>query len=544
MVEPKTIYLEPDEEVTSVIDKIRKTEFKDVILVVPKEASLLQSVVNLKLIKRQAENLDKNLSIITQDKVGRNLAEKVGLATAAKVGQVPKKRDPEEALPKDNDNDLEPKTEGPIENTEEVVLKNTEKENEIPDDELVVSEKDDLEAEANWSKKEIEEKEPKNLMPKLPKKKLLLIGLPIVLALIIAGFIFLPRAKASIYVKAEKKPISVNITGEKDAKLNTDKAIIPSQTIEATKDATKKYTATGKKNVGTKATGSVKIINTSPTDTITWTAGTRLYPEGKAEIVFRTGAEVNITPAQTSQTVSVEADQMGDQYNGFNNVVFYSVTLGAKPTVYTATSMGAMAGGSNKEVTFVTQSDINTAKDNLTKEALDSATIDFNKKIGSLKVIDQTKKEEAVSAIASPVVNSEASDFNMTVKVSIKALAYTMDDVNKVIKAEVERQFGYAKEIVDDGVKNTEVEIDTSDLTTGKFTGSAKTNAYVTSKIDQDKIKDDLKGKSAAKATDYLKAIEGVEETKFQFWPSFIKYFPRIKSHIYLTTQISEGSHN
>ncbi|MEI7690540.1 MAG: hypothetical protein WCI63_02865 [bacterium] len=539
MVEPKTIYLEPDEEVTSVIDKIRKTEFKDVILVVPKEASLLQSVVNLKLIKKQAENLGKNLSIITQDKVGRNLADKVGLATAAKVGQEPRKKEnTEDEAPQS----LDKADEGPIESTDEVVYKEDAKDSGLAEDELVVSEDD--ESEADWSKKEIEEKPPTNLMPKFPKKKLLLIGIPVILLILILGYIFLPRAKVTIYVKAEKKPISVDISGEKDAKLNTDKAIIPSQSIEVTKETSKKYPATGKKNIGTKATGSVKIINTSPTEDISWTAGTRLYPEGKSDIVFRTSAAVNITPAQTSQTVSVEADQPGDQYNGFSNVVFYSVTLGSKPNIYTATSMGGMAGGSNKEVTFVTQGDINTAKDNLSKEALDNAKTEFNKKAETLKVIDDSKVEEVLSATSNPAVNSEASEFSLTTKVSIKALAYNMDDINKILKAEVERQYGYAKQIVNDGVKTAEVDITSSDLATGKFSASVKTDAYVASKIDQSQIKDELKGKSASKATDYLKGIEGVEESKFQFWPSFIKFFPRLKSNIYLSIQIPEGSKN
>ena len=539
MVEPKTIYLEPDEEVTSVIDKIRKTEFKDVILVVPKEASLLQSVVNLKLIKKQAENLGKNLSIITQDKVGRNLADKVGLATAAKVGQEPRKKEnTEDDAPQSSDK----ADEGPIESTDEVVYKEDAKDSGSGEDELVISE--DEEPEADWSKKELEEKPPTNLMPKFPKKKLLLIGIPVILLILILGYIFLPRAKATIYVKAEKKSISVDISGEKDAKLNTDKAIIPSQSIEVTKETSKKYPATGKKNIGTKATGSIKIINTSPTEDISWTAGTRLYPEGKADIVFRTSAAVNITPAQTSQTVSVEADQPGDQYNGFSNVVFYSVTLGSKPNVYTATSIGGMAGGSNKEVTFVTQGDINTAKDNLSKEAFDNAKTEFNKKTETLKVIDDSKVEETLSATSNPAVNSEASEFNLTTKVSIKALAYNMDDINKILKAEVERQYGYAKQIVNDGVKTAEVDITSSDLATGKFSATVKTDAYVASKIDQSQIKDELKGKSASKATDYLKGIEGVEESKFQFWPSFIKYFPRLKSNIYLSIQIPEGSKN
>jgi outer membrane lipopolysaccharide assembly protein LptE/RlpB len=201
-----------------------------------------------------------------------------------------------------------------------------------------------------------------------------------------------------------------------------------------------------------------------------------------------------------------------------------------------------MSGGTNREVTFVTQSDINVAKSDLSKEALSEATADFNKKIENLRVIEESKKQETVSATANPSVNSEASDFTMTVKVSVRALAFNSDDVSKLIKADIEKEYGYSKQVVDDGSKEAEVEIVSSNLATGKFTGMAKTNAYVANKLDEKQIKDELKGTNSTKAENYLKGLENVKDVKLQFWPPFPKIFPRIKSHIYLSIQVAEKS--
>lgn len=539
MAEPKTIYLEADEEVTSVIDKLRKTEFTEVVLVVPKEASLLQSVVNLKLIKKQAADLGKSVSLITQDKVGRNLAEKVGLATASKVGQEPKLAE-EKAEPVQDKKE----STGPIEDTNEIVFKKANNESNIPEDELVVSEDEDTEAEAAWHKKEVEEKQPKNLMPKFPKKKLFLIGIPIVLILLLVGFVFLPQAKAIVSVSAEKRSVSLDFSGEKGASLDVEKNIISAKVLEATKESSKKYSATGKKNVGTKATGTVKIINTSAANTLTWSAGTRLYPSGNPSLIFKTTAAVNITPAQTSKTVSVEAVEASSQYNGFDNTAFYSVTLGSQPTVYTATSIGGMSGGVSKEITYVTQADINSAKADLEKSTGEDALTDFNKQAENLKVVDDSKKQETLSAGANPSVNSETNEFTMTVKVSVKALAFSMDDVNSLIKAEVEKQLGSTKQIIDNGSGEATIDINTNDLTNGKFTASVETNAYVANKLDQNKIKTELTGSSATKAENYLKGLEGVENVKLEFWPSFIKIFPRLKNHIYITVEVANNSTN
>ena len=49
----KTLYLELDEEITSVIDKLTQIEDDEVILVAPIGAQLLSSLVNFKLLKRE-----------------------------------------------------------------------------------------------------------------------------------------------------------------------------------------------------------------------------------------------------------------------------------------------------------------------------------------------------------------------------------------------------------------------------------------------------------------------------------------------------------
>src|SRR3990167_6552833 len=75
----EVIYLESDEEITSVIDKLKGSKAPRVALVVPRGATLLQSVVNLKLLSKEAAILAKEISLVTSDKIGRNLAAQVGL---------------------------------------------------------------------------------------------------------------------------------------------------------------------------------------------------------------------------------------------------------------------------------------------------------------------------------------------------------------------------------------------------------------------------------------------------------------------------------
>ncbi|PIP26548.1 MAG: hypothetical protein CO140_00475 [Candidatus Moranbacteria bacterium CG_4_9_14_3_um_filter_40_7] len=81
----ETFYIEIDEEITSIIEKLKKTQSTEVFIVVPKRALLIQSIINLKLLKKEANDLGKEILIITQDKLGRMLVEKAGITVSQKL---------------------------------------------------------------------------------------------------------------------------------------------------------------------------------------------------------------------------------------------------------------------------------------------------------------------------------------------------------------------------------------------------------------------------------------------------------------------------
>lgn len=75
----QVFYIDIDEEITSVIDRLKKSKGNDNFFVVPKRALILQSIVNLKLFKKEAEKNNKQVVIVTQDEQGRMAAEKAGI---------------------------------------------------------------------------------------------------------------------------------------------------------------------------------------------------------------------------------------------------------------------------------------------------------------------------------------------------------------------------------------------------------------------------------------------------------------------------------
>ncbi len=544
-VSPKTIYLEVDEEITSVIEKIRKTEYSNIVLVVPKGASISQSVVNLKLIKRKADELSKTISIVTGDKVARTLAEKIGIAAASNIhglSAVPEVPAVKEASVREAD---------PLLATSEVIGEKPPVAPVVTEEpeEITITEGSEDEQDAEFESVSLEEgadgeydlaapkKKSDNLMPKFPWKKVLLFGgIPVVFLLILA-YIYLPRAKATIYMKAESKMVNINIAGDKDANLDTEKAVVPTQIVEATKESSKKFEATGTKDAGTKATGTIEIYLSSANAARTWISGTRISLGSDSSLIYTTDTAVTLAPGSV-QSVSVTAVNPGEKYNVGVGKTFSALN----DPVPDVSSKTAISGGTTKQVKVVSQSDFDNAKESLSKEATNEATAEFATKSSELKVIEDSKKTEVTSATAIPKVGDEGDNFEITVKLSVKAVAVSLKDLSELVKAEVNRQLGSTLTIVDDGSSTLELKVDSSNLETGKISGAVSTTAYTSVKLDESKIKAELTGLNNTQAANYLQSLDGVDSTKLEYFPPFVRSFPRIKNNIYLVITASDSS--
>ena len=84
----QTFYIDIDEEITSIVDRLRKAKAREIVIVIPKRALLIQSIVNLKLLKKEADNLRKQIIIVTQDKLGKLLVEKAGIAVEQRLDDI------------------------------------------------------------------------------------------------------------------------------------------------------------------------------------------------------------------------------------------------------------------------------------------------------------------------------------------------------------------------------------------------------------------------------------------------------------------------
>ena len=98
-----------------------------------------------------------------------------------------------------------------------------------------------------------------------------------VVVVIVLLYIFVPSAKVIVLTNAKKTSLNFNFILDSSTSSSTiGSQVLAAQKLEATKDVSFDISATGKKEVGNKATGNVNITNCEDTSNHALAAGSKL----------------------------------------------------------------------------------------------------------------------------------------------------------------------------------------------------------------------------------------------------------------------------
>lgn len=536
------IYLEPDEEITSAIDKMKQTKGHLLGFVVPRDATLLQSVVNLRLLQKEATSLGKEISIITTDKIGRNLAAQVGLNVYNSI----KEEKPTFASPP------------PILEPDEVIeIDMSQKEPEKTPDGVKVHHFQEEPKPILWKKNhapvfkptpKIVDEQPirATLNPSQPIKhfdphfKKILWPILIIVILLIgaASYLILPRADVKVSVLAEnlQKTLPIIISGKAAQPIFEDK-VFPGKLIEVNKEQTQKFPATGKKNLGGKSTGSVTFTNGLDSSNHKFNAGTKLISSSKTFFlksnVTVPGATVqNLKVVPGTVSAEIEAENAGDEYNiKPSKFVITGLTAAQQEALY-AQSTADLKGGFTKEVQVVSQSDFDAAK----KQSVDKMTEDLDKELKTqtkdLKILDKAIVSPDPEIIATPKVDEEAQEFELTVKSKKQVIAFNFVDFKEFLLQLLEKETPSDKMVTIPTDNNIGFVVNLTTYDKEELSLATNVEAKISSRISADKIKTQIIGKSAADVINFINGQDGVSKTEIVFWPAFWQKMPDLARNI------------
>lgn len=521
-----TIYIDSDDEIIAITDKVIGSDSDIVALVLPKRCPTLQSAINLKILNKTAKAADKNVVLITSEPSILQIAGLTGMYTAPTLQSKPEIPDVDESL-KSNE----------IEELEDVSLASeSTKEDEKSQPEQPSEEE-----------KQVPAKDKKKKVPNFDtfRKKLFLgIGILIGLGLIIyLLFFFLPKANIVITTNTQNIELTSDLTAlSTNTTNNIDTKSFILQTKNLEKTDSKKVPTTGERNDGTKATGTITIYNCDYSDGFTLPAGTvfsTAFGSGVATFVSDspvsvpkfTGSASNcsvVSPFTNAgkASVSVTASRAGSEYNlsGGRNYSISSIPSSAK-----VSAIGAnMGGGQDKKVKIVAEADCTSAKDQL----LGSINSEENKtellknfqNDGVVASLD-TFSSKTLSIACSPAVGSEASEVTATAKNQYTMSGVDSKALGELLDKEAKAKAGNERSVTNNGLSTAVLSVKQKKSDTS-YVFEVKTQATVGLKQDSEAIAQQIRGKNARETADIIKALPGVEDVKIDYSPFWVTKTP------------------
>lgn len=558
MAESKdTIYIDVDEEITGIISKVQNSSKDIVALVLPKRAAVLQSIVNMKLLKRAQDQHNKKVVLVTSDSRIMPLAATAGLYVASNLTSKPyipplnKVNDAtEEVAETVKGDDIDPNT--PISHVAPNA-KFADSDDEIQIDNTPKAPEAAASAVADTKPK----KDKKNKVPnfgKFRKKALIIAG---VIVLLIIGLIYalVIAPKATITVKAQTSQLPINFDFTADPSVDnpdTDNKVVRANVENTQKSDTEKVDASGTANKGNAATGNVSMTAkkcggnpfTAPSSV---PAGTIIssnsvnYLTQEGTTFTTSGATTDsqgcfIYPAQNE--TSINAQSPGANAN-VNNASF---SVGGRSDV---SGQGSASGGTDKNVKVVTQADVDKAKERI-KGSTNTAHDDFVaqlKKDGYIP-IEATYKATTGNYSISPGVGSEGDQVTVGATTTYTMTGVKQDDLQQLIKGAVKDQSqGKDQNILSYGLDQANFKINNaSGLQNGQISLNIDTKAVVGPNLNQDNLKNQIAGKKPGEAQSILSQIPGVNDPQVNLSPFWVSNIPKKHSKITIDIQQADGS--
>ena len=570
-----TIYIDIDDEITAIIDKVQNSGNKIVALVLPKRATVLQSIVNMKLLKRSAETAKKQVVLITSEAGLLPLAANVGLYVAKTLQSKPSlptaddsaaddvAEEIDEPLTLDDDFDVKDNAYTPIGalSGEEIPAAPTEEPESIDMDEA------DTEAlaEAPKTDKTKDKKKPvaadgkKLAVPNFLRfrKRFILIALALVV-LIVGGYVcakVLP--KATVTIKADASTVVVDNTLTLSAQqktVNSGDGILPASVQQVQKTSTQQAAASGQKNLGNNATGTVTIKNcTTNNQTVSLPAGTGLSSNGLTFITQKSisiplsglqGNNCKSYDGITSVAVDVKAVNAGTQYNLGPSSFTVSSSYGSQ---LSATSTDAFTGGTDNVVKVVSQADIDGAKQKLSSATTDSdvAKTQLQQQLtgAGYQAIVETFAASDPSITTSANANDQADTVTVTQVVTYKMFGVKTTDLETFIADTVNGKIDTNKQsILSNGLDKATYSLvgtPAADSAQIKF----QSNAVAGPKLDLNGLKSQLAGQKSGDIQAQLKTLPGIEDVTVKFSPFWVTSVPKNASKVTINfQQVTSGT--
>lgn len=570
----KILYIEIDDEVTTLYDKLAKLKFKNVYLVIPQRAVIFQSAINLKILKRKAEDLDKKIFIVTNDPNGFNLAKRVGLEVFDKLEGHEHPSLVTGKFKENNENEITPLKASVNSLSEESPSRRDEKKFSISElvkrggksalsilpKNIVISRKD------QGKKKDGSGKS--SLVLIAPNKRALfaLVAVSVIILMTIS-YIALPGATLVLTPKSNVIEVPKNIIladiDRNRAELDTRPPnMIPSYHITTQIDKVFTFQSTGKNAEGGKnATGKIKIQNTSANE---WPLVAKTRFQTADGLVYRIdraitvpGGSVNSPGVMEVQVVADPLDAfgqpIGERGNLKGEVKFFLPALSAEnqKKIY-ATNVGDFSGGVTNVVKFISKEDVEAARAKMDSDLRAAAEAELqavvtkrnenqNTKLSLLKGKNLIEFGTPKIVIPPNIEGQRLESFDVKGSMVVSGIAYDNDELMSILKREIRLKKNPEKTLASIDEESLTYKLVDYDKNSQKVTITATIQGIEEFEVSPKKengerlikkIKESIVGKDVREARDFIQNLPEIEKVEIKTWPAWAPTLPSVPDNI------------
>lgn len=378
-----------------------------------------------------------------------------------------------------------------------------------------------------------------------------LLLVPITLIIIAAVLFFtVPKAKVSVAFAPKELPGNATITVTSSV-TSVDVAAqkIPGSTLTTEVSGDQAGTATGKKKVGEKAKGTVTIYNKT-SGAKSFGAGTTLQAGSVSFVLDQAVSVPARTATESAQrdivirsgraTASATAAEIGTESNVSSDTNF--TIKGFDKDSFDASANSAFTGGTAKDVTVITDTDVKKAEADLVKSLQAKAKGDLTQKIPTnQKIVDESVLVSITKKSTSKKVGDEASSFTVSATAKAQGISFSPDDLKKLAETAITSQIpeGYMLSSLDTSQAPSVKKVEKN----GDASLAWQYAAKLVPKIDTTQYTKKIAGKSFASATATLQAFPDVRTVTVDVQPGIFaipKRLPFKSSAIEITATATQ----
>ena len=546
----KLLYVEADEEITDLVDRLRDLSLEEeVTFVVPERARALQSPMSFRLLKRYADSYGKRVNLVSGDPRLQAMSLEAGFTafpTLAAYDRGTEVHSPQvdgdhvsatavasaPTAPAAPDAYAPPAVAAtaPPTNPQAMAPQRGVATLDRPREASVISAQPRRQAPS-----------PRPAVPSGPPlrsyRPYLIGAAALVVVALLVGILYLPTATATVSVQGTPLKADVTLLGAPGTTAGSPDHFA-TQAVHASQSQTFPGTPTGQKPIdAVKATAQVVFTVYCqgffcPSGSVPVRAGTDVSTnDGKHYLTQKT---VNVPAPNGSMSVAVTAVQAGAGANTERHTI-RNITDNQNDFLSVDNTDAVNNGADARTATVIQDSDINSIRDVYAKDAVPAVTDQLTSKAQGQKLVMVAPGVQAV-ATSDHKAGEEVSGMTVTIKVAGDGVTYDEKAVQQMLKGFLERRVPQGSQLTTNG---TALKYDppTDATIDGHVTLNAHLSGFYTPIFLDTNIRSHLKGMDPTKGRAFLQSLPNVVDARVTQSPFGLPWLPLFSSRITLKIQ-------